>query len=694
MGMLRKYISDELRVECRSFRISMVLGLGELILMSMISVLLRMDAVISVLLLAATALTVAAIVLEKRYGHREVLSNIYMGIVYLGIVPALSQLVPNAIYDFSLYFVTGIIIAAVLFKGRQALLFILAELAMDVLCLYRMVELTTGAYTDFNEFQSYNATLYARIILSLVITGSVCGILITYRNKILRKEMRNCAEMEQQAEQVNYAKDMFLVNVSHEIRTPLNAIMGTAEMLLDSDAAENVRESAMHINNSSKALLSITNDLMSFSRLDYENMKVEKTDYSIRFFMEDMINMLSVQLADNRIESFVHIDPELPEDLVGDPTLIKQAVMGLVTGVVRSMQEGTVTFCIDGRKNGDGTIQLSTVIHAKGAFQHFYKELIYAREISRDNKEPLVERIVQVLGGTLTIEENPKQRMYEFSVSQEYRSEKKIVGKYEPGLNVLYFENSRTQADFMGEVLRRMGVSFHAVSTNEEFVRECTNKDYRYIMIAAERYEGLRERLTALMPPQSLILISPDMLSYDDDLIRMTFSRPVNCISLDALFANRSNSAIIKVGYHGNFECPDARVMVVDDNLINLEVAGGILSRYKAQVLVASSGAECLNTLAHDKVDLIFLDYMMPEMDGIDTLKNIRAMDRREMKELPVIALTANAVSGAREMFLEAGFDEYISKPIELDKFEKLLRKYLPQEKILFKSGKEAEHDA
>ena len=109
---------------------------------------------------------------------------------------------------------------------------------------------------------------------------------------------------------------------------------------------------------------------------------------------------------------------------------------------------------------------------------------------------------------------------------------------------------------------------------------------------------------------------------------------------------------------------------------------------------MASSGAECLNTLAHDKVDLIFLDYMMPEMDGIDTLKNIRAMDRQEMKELPVIALTANAVSGAREMFLEAGFDEYISKPIELDKFEKLLRKYLPQEKILFKSGKEAEHDA
>ena len=269
-----------------------------------------------------------------------------------------------------------------------------------------------------------------------------------------------------------------------------------------------------------------------------------------------------------------------------------------------------------------------------------------------------------------------------------------IVVKYERGVKVLYFENSRTQADFMGEVLRRMGVSFHAVSTNEEFVRECTNKDYRYIMIAAERYEGLRECLTALMPPQSLILISPDMLSYDDDLIRMTFSRPVNCISLDALFANRSNSAIIKVGYHGNFECPDARVMVVDDNLINLEVAGGILSRYKAQVLVASSGAECLNTLAHDKVDLIFLDYMMPEMDGIDTLKNIRAMDRQEMKELPVIALTANAVSGAREMFMEAGFDEYISKPIELDKFEKLLRKYLPQEKILFKSGKEAEHDA
>ena len=124
--------------------------------------------------------------------------------------------------------------------------------------------------------------------------------------------------------------------------------------------------------------------------------------------------------------------------------------------------------------------------------------------------------------------------------------------------------------------------------------------------------------------------------------------------------------------------------MVVDDNIVNLEVATSMLNRYQAKVFVAASGKECLKMLKNEPVDLIFLDYMMPEMDGIDTLKNIRALGDAKLEKVPIVALTANAVSGAREMFLEAGFDEYISKPIERDKFEKVLRTYLPEELIIY----------
>ena len=208
-------------------------------------------------------------------------------------------------------------------------------------------------------------------------------------------------------------------------------------------------------------------------------------------------------------------------------------------------------------------------------------------------------------------------------------------------------------------------------------------------MVAAERYDIMKDRLAGLLGPQSVILIGSNILINEESLIRTTFDRPVNCLSLEALLTGRQNSTIRHIGYRGGFICPDAHIMVVDDNLVNLEVATSLLKRYKAKVSVAAGGRECLKMVRQEPVDFIFLDYMMPEMDGIDTLKNIRALHDPQLERVPIVALTANAVSGAREMFLEAGFNEYISKPIERDKFEKVLRSYLPEEKIIYTSDKE-----
>jgi two-component system, sensor histidine kinase and response regulator len=689
--IMREYFSGGLSGERLSCRISLVLGTAVLLFMSMMAVLLRMPTAATLLLFFATMFSIGAIVLEKKYGNQRWLIIGYLSIIYLIVLPIISLLIPNAIYDFSVYFIMGVAFAAIMLKSVHAAVFIVVELGVDTFCIYRMIQNTTGSMADFNEFQLYNAPLYCRIIFSLLMTGSVCGILVTYRNKILRGEIRKCTEMERQAEEVNYAKDMFLVNVSHEIRTPLNAILGTSELLMDGEAGENVRESALHIANASRALLSITNDLMSFSKLDYDNVQTENAKYSLRMLLEELINTLSVRLADNRIEPFVEIEPELPQELIGDSALLKQIIMGFVTGVVKSMQEGEIRL---GAKVGnirEGKLTLVIYMKARGTFQHSYKDLLYAKEKhEKDNREPLLLQIAEVMEGEFDFSETPYERSYQFCVPQSVESEIPLIQPYENEKKVLFYENSPKQADFLEQVLERMQISCTKISTNERFYEECVKEEYQYLLIAAERYDALKERLGEILQPQSLILISPEDAFYDDEFIKYTLSRPVNCLSLDALFSNKKSQALLRKTYRGNFICPDAKIMVVDDNLINLDVASGILGRYKAQVIVAVSGMECLTTLGQEDVDLIFLDYMMPEMDGIDTLKNIKAMDKEGMDRIPVIALTANAVSGAREMFLEAGFDEYISKPIELDKFDKVLREYLPEEKLRFTSEKEA----
>ena len=270
---------------------------------------------------------------------------------------------------------------------------------------------------------------------------------------------------------------------------------------------------------------------------------------------------------------------------------------------------------------------------------------------------------------------------------------KAVVETNREDVNILFYENSILQGSEFAKVLRSMGLHFCQASNNEFFYEECVKQCYTHIMIATERYDGIKEKLTELLPPQSLILVASGIVTYDDALIRTTFARPVNCLSIDALLAGRKNSSIRHVDYHGGFICPDARIMVVDDNMINLEVASGILKKYEAQVVLVTSGKECLNYLQDETVDYIFLDYMMPEMDGIDTWKNIPALPNPEIKQSPIGALTANAISGAREMFLEAGFDEYISKPIELNTFERVLRELLNKDKIIYTADKEAENE-
>ena len=164
-------------------------------------------------------------------------------------------------------------------------------------------------------------------------------------------------------------------------------------------------------------------------------------------------------------------------------------------------------------------------------------------------------------------------------------------------------------------------------------------------------------------------------------------TRPIHALNIAALLKNETNSYVREVSRKGGFTCPNANILVVDDNYTNLNVASAILEKYGATVLTALSGKDCLRLLKDHDIDMIFLDYMMPEMNGIDTLENIRRMPGSKYVQMPVIALTANVVSGAREMFLEAGFDDFMAKPISIDKMDRVLRKYLRKELIVSSSS-------
>lgn len=693
----KQFENEDIPADDQLFVMAVSLCGTEFLIATLISILLRGSVPTTLLLLFGIFFSAGILRLYNTRHERKALPIIYFSVVFAVMLPVLGYLNCSAVYDFPIYFIEGITFTAIILGGRQALVMIGIELVVDLYSIYIMTEQIAYEITAQGEKMIYFPVMYCRIIAAISMTGITCGMLIAYRNRLLRDEISKCTEMEEQVEKVNYAKDMFLVNVSHEIRTPLNAILGTSELLLNLDAHDKVKENAFDIANSSKALLSITNDLMDFSKIDYSDIRLEEDFYYVGEMFNDLINMLSVRLADYNAELFVNISPNIPEKIWGDGAKFRQILSTLLISVVKSMENGEVHFKVETQELMQQQIQLKIAISTHGTFKYSYME-----QLMREDEQSIaygdrggapVKQLINAMGGNLNIDETINERSYCFDIAQGFETTKAIVEINREDANILFYENSIMQGSAFAKVLKDMGLHFCQVTNNEFFYEECVKDSYTHILIAAERYDGMKDKLTELLPPQSLILVASGIATYDDALIKTTFTRPVNCLSVDALLAGRKNSSIRHVDYHGGFICPEAKIMVVDDNMINLEVASGILKKYEAQVVLVTSGKECLNYLQDESVDFIFLDYMMPEMDGIDTLKNIRALPNPEFKQVPIVALTANAVSGAREMFLEAGFDEYISKPIELNTFERVLRELLDKDKIIYIADKEATNE-
>lgn len=690
---LDEYLNIELPEEQLLFHVAMVLSFAECSFIIFVTLLLRMNLYIPGMMFVGVLLTVAAMYAERVVRRISWISAGYLFVMFFVLVPLMSNYVPYAIYDFPIYFLAGIFNIAFLFKIKRAVIIIMMNSAIDLFCMRNMILRVSDSAVSPSVSAQYGIMLFCRLIMALFLTGTICGVLIFFRSRILHREIEKSIDMEQKAEQSSYAKNMFLVNVSHEIRTPLNAILGVTELLLDQDTDEQVKDSAFQMMNSSRALLSITNELMDFSKLDDIKHEIENKPYYIGDIFNELLNMISVRFAEHNTELFTEIAPDIPEQLIGDAVLVRQLMLNVVAEVVKSMQSGRVHLQIYMERDIDNQICLFVVISAEGTFDYSYEKMLQDEAGGSEADEtiiPLPYRLVGILDGGMHIEENDKKRIYSYYIRQGYVTEKTLADETAvKHAKILFYEKTMVHGSAFEKTLADMNIAFRQVSDDDSFLEECSNTSYTHIMIAAERYEGIKDRLKEILRPQSVILIGQYMITADDVLVKAASARPVNCLNMDALLNGKRNGMVHHIGYKGGFICPEAHIMVVDDNIVNLEVATSMLNRYQAKVSVAASGKECLKMLRTEPVDLIFLDYMMPEMDGIDTLKNIRALGNPKLETVPIVALTANAVSGAREMFLEAGFNEYISKPIEREAFDNVIRSCLPEDIIIYITDKE-----
>lgn len=446
---------------------------------------------------------------------------------------------------------------------------------------YRFPEIVSApASRIYSYTDSYTTILFVSCFI---------GVLLKVQTMTYDRERRLAEEQKEEIEKIAHSKDAFFANMSHEIRTPINTIIGLNEMILREDISDEIAENAINIQNASKMLLTIINDILDLSKLESGKMEIVPAQYEISSMFSDLVNLIWIRAHQKELEFKVDIDPEIPSMLFGDEVRIKQVITNMLTNAVKYTEKGSVTLTAKGERVAADEILLRISVEDTGM------------GIRKENLDSLFGSF---------------RRMDE-------RDNRNIEGTG-LGLNI-----SKQLIEMMGGKI---------------FVDSVYHKGSVFTIEVKQKIVNVR---------------------------------PIGVINFAA-----KKQLNRRVRYKQSFTAPDARVLVVDDNDMNRMVAVKLLRGTKIQVETVESGKECLKKTAEGFYHVILMDHMMPDMDGEETLKAVRAQSKGYCQKTPVIALTANVMTNAEQVYRDMGFDGYLAKPINSALLEAGLLKYLPPELI------------
>ena len=503
-----------------------------------------------------------------------------------------------------------------------------------------------------------------------------------------RQRLRDAAV---EAEAASRAKSAFLANMSHEIRTPMNAIVGISEVLLRRELPQDVLEALSTIQNSGSSLLGIINDILDFSKIETGKFEITEVEYMLPSLLMDISNVISVRLNGKSVYFMMDIDPALPNHFIGDDIRVKQILMNLLGNAVKFTHEGYIELRVRGEAlEGDGFALCFEVADSGiGIRQEDLGKLFdtFSQVDTRKNRGTggsglglaISRNLARLMGGDLTVSSVYGQGST-FSVRIRQR-----VPRYAPlgevkdkRLRLLICEPNENLVRGLSRAAENLGLPFE-VCREADKIREYPGMTH--VLIRRRNFAAVQEKLNFMFPRNNILLVlDNDELPYSAYMDYKQLQLPLITLQLiNALNGEEIVSSIKKKSFDRAQIVPltFARILVVDDNATNLQVAQGLMSPYRMQIDTSTSGFEAIEMVKKTRYDAIFMDHMMPEMDGVEAARYIRALDGSYFKEVPIIALTANAMSDAREQFLQAGMNDFVAKPIEMRELHRVIRKYI-----------------
>lgn len=542
----------------------------------------------------------------------------------------------------------------------------------------------------------------------MLVAGGICGILMVgfliwdyvHTRLFLEQKLQETDELLQEAKKT---RDDFMANVSHEFRTPLNTICGMSELVMREQLEDPVRENVFQIQMAGKNLQNIVNDVLEYSELETGRLSIYEEPYNLSSVMNDVINMAIAQRGEKQLELIVDCDAKIPCGMVGNSEKICRIISGLVGNGIRFTDEGYVMVRVFARRERYGVNLCVTVRDTGIGIKPGQQERLLGkidRVDTRQNPEKravelglaVTKRLIERMDGFMQVKGDPEWGTeVQFVIPQRVEDARPIIeikdreqiraGFY---LNMEKYSNGEVRDNYLAmifQMAKQLEVSLTQCHNLAELKRREAHNAFTHVFVTIDEYREDKAYFDGLSKNiQVAVVLEPKDEGELSGTVRRLY-KPFYALSVANLLNGQEPAQYRDGSWHmtEGFEAPDASVLVVDDSVMNLRVMEGLLRPYKVHVFTAASGEEALKMITWANYDLIFMDHMMPVMDGIETLHRIRKRGGRYCQNVPIVALTANAIGGAREMFLAEGFCDFVAKPIDLTNLERVLRKYLPE---------------